>query len=149
MNNLRFRKRNRLKALDEGFSSKNYVRKFLRALHPKWRAKGLFVLCMERGFLSQKESGGGRGVKEKKQGDGGAHSLGNGGTLSGTGAAQSSNTVDDIGKDNDGLSLSPTKELEDSDAKESFVANSQPKPGDVGCFSDTRKRKRVVLDDSE
>ncbi|GJS43568.1 hypothetical protein Tco_0568611 [Tanacetum coccineum] len=28
-----------LKALDEGFSSKNHVRKFLRALHPKWRAK--------------------------------------------------------------------------------------------------------------
>nr|GEY38999.1 zf-CCHC domain-containing protein/UBN2 domain-containing protein [Tanacetum cinerariifolium] len=28
-----------LKALDEGFSSKNYVSKFLRALHPKWRAK--------------------------------------------------------------------------------------------------------------
>ncbi|GJU34426.1 hypothetical protein Tco_1182780 [Tanacetum coccineum] len=28
-----------LKALDEGFSSKIYVRKFLRALHPKWRAK--------------------------------------------------------------------------------------------------------------
>nr|GEU39246.1 zf-CCHC domain-containing protein/UBN2 domain-containing protein [Tanacetum cinerariifolium] len=28
-----------LKALDEGFSSKNYVRKFLRALHSKWRAK--------------------------------------------------------------------------------------------------------------
>nr|GEV55710.1 protein FAR1-related sequence 5-like [Tanacetum cinerariifolium] len=28
-----------LKALDEGYSSKNYVRKFLRALHPKWRAK--------------------------------------------------------------------------------------------------------------
>ncbi|GKF99567.1 hypothetical protein Tco_0301258 [Tanacetum coccineum] len=28
-----------LKALDEGFSSKNYVRKFLRDLHPKWRAK--------------------------------------------------------------------------------------------------------------
>ncbi|GJY13890.1 hypothetical protein Tco_0383199 [Tanacetum coccineum] len=28
-----------LKALDEVFSSKNYVRKFLRALHPKWRAK--------------------------------------------------------------------------------------------------------------
>ncbi|GKB74672.1 hypothetical protein Tco_0936084 [Tanacetum coccineum] len=27
-----------LKALDEGFSSKNYVRRFLRALHPKWRA---------------------------------------------------------------------------------------------------------------
>nr|GEY16364.1 zf-CCHC domain-containing protein/UBN2 domain-containing protein [Tanacetum cinerariifolium] len=28
-----------LKALDKGFSSKNYVRKFLRALHPKWRPK--------------------------------------------------------------------------------------------------------------
>ncbi|GJT62565.1 zf-CCHC domain-containing protein [Tanacetum coccineum] len=28
-----------LKALDEGYSSKNYVRKFLRALHPKWRVK--------------------------------------------------------------------------------------------------------------
>nr|GEX91040.1 serine/threonine protein kinase SRPK1 [Tanacetum cinerariifolium] len=28
-----------LKPIDEGFSSKNYVRKFLMALHPKWRAK--------------------------------------------------------------------------------------------------------------
>ncbi|GKD59338.1 hypothetical protein Tco_1296847 [Tanacetum coccineum] len=28
-----------LKVLDESFSSKNYVRKFLRVLHPKWRAK--------------------------------------------------------------------------------------------------------------
>nr|GEV77462.1 retrovirus-related Pol polyprotein from transposon TNT 1-94 [Tanacetum cinerariifolium] len=28
-----------LKAHDEGYSSKNHVRKFLRALHPKWRAK--------------------------------------------------------------------------------------------------------------
>nr|GEX28653.1 protein NYNRIN-like [Tanacetum cinerariifolium] len=28
-----------LKALDKGFSSKNYVRKFLRAFHPKWQAK--------------------------------------------------------------------------------------------------------------
>ncbi|GJU45184.1 zf-CCHC domain-containing protein [Tanacetum coccineum] len=28
-----------LKALNEGFSSKNYVRKFHRALHPKWHAK--------------------------------------------------------------------------------------------------------------
>nr|GEU69679.1 zf-CCHC domain-containing protein/DUF4219 domain-containing protein/UBN2 domain-containing protein [Tanacetum cinerariifolium] len=28
-----------LKTLDEGFSSKNYVRKFLRPLHHKWRAK--------------------------------------------------------------------------------------------------------------
>ncbi|GKB61890.1 hypothetical protein Tco_0918076 [Tanacetum coccineum] len=28
-----------IKALDEVYSSKNYVRKFLRALHPKWRVK--------------------------------------------------------------------------------------------------------------
>nr|GEV45243.1 retrotransposon protein [Tanacetum cinerariifolium] len=28
-----------LKALDEGYSNKNYVRKFLKVLHPKWRAK--------------------------------------------------------------------------------------------------------------
>nr|GEV05850.1 UBN2 domain-containing protein [Tanacetum cinerariifolium] len=28
-----------LKALDEGYSSKNYVRKFLKDLHPIWRAK--------------------------------------------------------------------------------------------------------------
>ncbi|GKD34609.1 zf-CCHC domain-containing protein, partial [Tanacetum coccineum] len=28
-----------LKALDEGYSSKNFVRRFLRALHPKWKAK--------------------------------------------------------------------------------------------------------------
>ncbi|GKC04798.1 UBN2 domain-containing protein, partial [Tanacetum coccineum] len=28
-----------LKALHEGYSNKNHVRKFLRALHPKWRAK--------------------------------------------------------------------------------------------------------------
>ncbi|GJT07363.1 zf-CCHC domain-containing protein, partial [Tanacetum coccineum] len=28
-----------LKSLDEGYPSKNYVRKFLRALRPKWRAK--------------------------------------------------------------------------------------------------------------
>ncbi|GJV08881.1 copia protein [Tanacetum coccineum] len=28
-----------LKDLDEGYSSNNYVRKFLRALHPKWRAR--------------------------------------------------------------------------------------------------------------
>nr|GEX64130.1 retrovirus-related Pol polyprotein from transposon TNT 1-94 [Tanacetum cinerariifolium] len=28
-----------LKAHDEGYSSKNYIKKFLRALHPKWRAK--------------------------------------------------------------------------------------------------------------
>ncbi|GJV24476.1 retrovirus-related pol polyprotein from transposon TNT 1-94 [Tanacetum coccineum] len=32
-----------LKALDKGYSSKNYVRKFLRALHPKWRAKVMTI----------------------------------------------------------------------------------------------------------
>ncbi|GJT31295.1 zf-CCHC domain-containing protein [Tanacetum coccineum] len=32
-----------LKALDEGFSSNNCVRKFLRALHPKWRAKVMAI----------------------------------------------------------------------------------------------------------
>nr|GEU44748.1 UBN2 domain-containing protein [Tanacetum cinerariifolium] len=32
-------KNNRLKALDEGYSSKNYVRKFLRDPLPKWREK--------------------------------------------------------------------------------------------------------------
>nr|GEU70461.1 zf-CCHC domain-containing protein/UBN2 domain-containing protein [Tanacetum cinerariifolium] len=32
-----------LKALDEGYYSKNYVRKFLRALHPKWRAKVMTI----------------------------------------------------------------------------------------------------------
>ncbi|GJY92555.1 zf-CCHC domain-containing protein [Tanacetum coccineum] len=33
----------RLKAPDEGFSSKNYVRKFLKGLHPKWRAKVMAI----------------------------------------------------------------------------------------------------------
>nr|GEY65941.1 UBN2 domain-containing protein [Tanacetum cinerariifolium] len=32
-----------LKAFDEGYSSKNYVGKFLRALHPKWRAKVMAI----------------------------------------------------------------------------------------------------------
>nr|GEX13242.1 zf-CCHC domain-containing protein/UBN2 domain-containing protein [Tanacetum cinerariifolium] len=32
-----------LKALDEGYSGKNYVRKFLEALHPKWRAKVMAI----------------------------------------------------------------------------------------------------------
>nr|GEV11432.1 serine/threonine protein kinase SRPK1 [Tanacetum cinerariifolium] len=31
------------KTLDEGYSCKNYVRKFLRALHPKWRAKVMTI----------------------------------------------------------------------------------------------------------
>nr|GEV27684.1 retrovirus-related Pol polyprotein from transposon TNT 1-94 [Tanacetum cinerariifolium] len=33
-----------LKSLDEGYSSKNYVMKFLRALHPKWR---VMVMAIE------------------------------------------------------------------------------------------------------
>ncbi|GKA57295.1 hypothetical protein Tco_0756483 [Tanacetum coccineum] len=32
-----------LKSLDEGYSRKNYVRKFHRALHPKWRAKVMAI----------------------------------------------------------------------------------------------------------
>nr|GEU91012.1 hypothetical protein [Tanacetum cinerariifolium] len=32
-----------LKALDEGYYSKNYVRKLLRTLHPKWRAKVMAI----------------------------------------------------------------------------------------------------------
>ncbi|GJZ69730.1 hypothetical protein Tco_0633280 [Tanacetum coccineum] len=32
-----------LKALDEGFSSKNYARNFLRALQPKWREKVMAI----------------------------------------------------------------------------------------------------------
>ncbi|GJU28754.1 hypothetical protein Tco_1167375 [Tanacetum coccineum] len=32
-----------LKALDEGYSSKNCIRKFLRALHSKWRAKVMTI----------------------------------------------------------------------------------------------------------
>ncbi|GJW49485.1 hypothetical protein Tco_0090836 [Tanacetum coccineum] len=32
-----------LRALDEGYSSKNYVRNFLKALHPKWRAKVMAI----------------------------------------------------------------------------------------------------------
>ncbi|GKC84540.1 hypothetical protein Tco_1140257, partial [Tanacetum coccineum] len=33
----------RLKALDEGYSRKNYVRKFLMALHPKWRENVMVI----------------------------------------------------------------------------------------------------------
>nr|GEW53638.1 retrovirus-related Pol polyprotein from transposon TNT 1-94 [Tanacetum cinerariifolium] len=32
-----------LKALDEGYSSKNYVKKFLRVLHPKWSANVMAI----------------------------------------------------------------------------------------------------------
>ncbi|GKC16451.1 reverse transcriptase domain-containing protein [Tanacetum coccineum] len=41
------------------------------------------------------------------------------------------------------------EELDDSGAEESFVVDNQLKGGDMGCSLDTRKRKRVVLDDSE
>ncbi|GJW16539.1 putative reverse transcriptase domain-containing protein, partial [Tanacetum coccineum] len=60
-------------------------------------------------FLSKKGSEVGRGVKEKKQCDGGDHSLGNGGALSRMGVAHLSNTVDDVGKDSYGLNSSHTK----------------------------------------
>nr|GEV61858.1 UBN2 domain-containing protein [Tanacetum cinerariifolium] len=39
-----------LLALDESFSSKNYVRNFLRALHPNWRAKVMTI--KESNFFS-------------------------------------------------------------------------------------------------
>ncbi|GKB85977.1 hypothetical protein Tco_0958249 [Tanacetum coccineum] len=42
-----------------------------------------------------------------------------------------------------------TEKLEDTDAEESFVADSQPKGDDVGCSSYTRKKRRVVSEDSE
>ncbi|GJX04202.1 ribonuclease H-like domain-containing protein [Tanacetum coccineum] len=42
-----------LKALDEGYSSKNYVRKFLRALHPKWRPN---KVCSESSYFSDENS---------------------------------------------------------------------------------------------
>nr|GEV73779.1 zf-CCHC domain-containing protein/UBN2 domain-containing protein [Tanacetum cinerariifolium] len=53
-----------LKALNEGFSSKNYVRKFLRALHPKWHtnvtsieeSKNLTTLSLDKLIGNLKES---------------------------------------------------------------------------------------------
>nr|GEV54136.1 ELM2 domain-containing protein [Tanacetum cinerariifolium] len=44
-----------LKALDEGYSSKKYVRKFLRALHPKWRAKVTVIESKDLTSLSLDE----------------------------------------------------------------------------------------------
>ncbi|GJU10565.1 zf-CCHC domain-containing protein [Tanacetum coccineum] len=44
-----------LKALDEGYSSKNFVRKFLRALHPKWRAKAKKEYSDEESLTSGSE----------------------------------------------------------------------------------------------
>nr|GEY01309.1 zf-CCHC domain-containing protein/DUF4219 domain-containing protein/UBN2 domain-containing protein [Tanacetum cinerariifolium] len=45
-----------LKALDEGLSSKNYVRKFFRALHPKWRAKVMRQRVKSIALKAKKES---------------------------------------------------------------------------------------------
>ncbi|GJX81594.1 retrovirus-related pol polyprotein from transposon TNT 1-94 [Tanacetum coccineum] len=56
-----------LKALDEGFSSKNYVRKFLRALHPKWRAKKDFE--MVKGKREQSRSLALKAIKESSDED--------------------------------------------------------------------------------
>ncbi|GJT66974.1 hypothetical protein Tco_1018454 [Tanacetum coccineum] len=42
-----------IKVLDEGYSSKNYVKKFLRAIHPKWRAK---VMAIEDEMIIKKDS---------------------------------------------------------------------------------------------
>nr|GEY10625.1 hypothetical protein [Tanacetum cinerariifolium] len=62
---------------------------------------GLFVFGYGKRFFSQKGSVGGKGVKEKRQGDGVAPS--------GMGDAHISNTVDDVVKDSDGVNSSPTK----------------------------------------
>ncbi|GJZ50715.1 hypothetical protein Tco_0605230 [Tanacetum coccineum] len=53
-----------LKALDEGFSSKNNVRKFLRALHPKWRAK---IKKREREMIFNKDSEIVKGKREQNR----------------------------------------------------------------------------------
>nr|GEX66473.1 UBN2 domain-containing protein [Tanacetum cinerariifolium] len=56
---------NSLKALDEGFPSMNYVRKFLRALHPKWRAK--VTTIEESKDLGKKERVKSIALKAKKE----------------------------------------------------------------------------------
>nr|GFA13133.1 hypothetical protein [Tanacetum cinerariifolium] len=40
-----------------------------------------------------------------------------------------------------------SEKLEDSDVEESFFADSQPKGDVVGCSFDTKKKRRVVLED--
>ncbi|GJS19074.1 copia protein [Tanacetum coccineum] len=52
-------------ALNEGFSSKNYVRKFLTALHPKWRAK--VTVIEESKDLQKKERIKSIALKAKKE----------------------------------------------------------------------------------
>nr|GEW21371.1 zf-CCHC domain-containing protein/UBN2 domain-containing protein [Tanacetum cinerariifolium] len=54
-----------LKLGDEGFSRKNYVRKFLRALHPKWRAK--VTAIKESKDLGKKERIKSIALKAKKE----------------------------------------------------------------------------------
>nr|GFC02610.1 hypothetical protein [Tanacetum cinerariifolium]GFC61623.1 hypothetical protein [Tanacetum cinerariifolium] len=58
-------------------------------------------------------------------------------------AAKANSKAHTVKRLNKGPSVTtPSKEeLEDSDAEESFVAESQPKAEDVGCSSDTRKKK--------
>nr|GFC06995.1 hypothetical protein [Tanacetum cinerariifolium] len=91
---------------------------------------GLYVSRIERGFLSQKGSGRGSGAKEKKQGDGGVHSLGNGGARSGMGAAQISNTVDDEGVTSSVVDMTvemgKQNSLNDTTVPESFSPLSMP-----------------------
>ncbi|GKF51296.1 hypothetical protein Tco_0147763, partial [Tanacetum coccineum] len=41
------------------------------------------------------------------------------------------------------------EERYDFDGKESFMADSKTKGSDVGCSSEARKRRRLVLDSSE
>ncbi|GJU68651.1 zf-CCHC domain-containing protein [Tanacetum coccineum] len=55
-----------LKALDEGFSSKNYVRMFLRALHPKWREK---VTVIEKSGKKERIKSIALKAKKKSSGD--------------------------------------------------------------------------------
>ncbi|GJZ72571.1 hypothetical protein Tco_0636717 [Tanacetum coccineum] len=56
-----------LKALDESFSSKKYVRKFLRALHLKWRPKVVTIKeSKDLSSLSREELIGNLKVYERK-----------------------------------------------------------------------------------
>ncbi|GKE83653.1 hypothetical protein Tco_1557395 [Tanacetum coccineum] len=56
-----------LKALDEGYSSKKYVRKFLRALHPKWRAKGKMIIKKDSEIVKSKGERRSLTLKAKKE----------------------------------------------------------------------------------
>ncbi|GJT96393.1 retrovirus-related pol polyprotein from transposon TNT 1-94 [Tanacetum coccineum] len=56
-----------LKALDEGYSSKNYVRKFLRVLHPKWRAKVTMIIKKDSEIVKAKGERKSLALKAKKE----------------------------------------------------------------------------------